>query len=124
MSIKMLCDEHKEPAVFYSNQHERYMCFKCLMAQNKLLFIDKSYKDEMEEFIKIRELTYDAVEHNTQYCNLVSEWKNNVRNNLMKTKQVFNERIDSFIESFSERFRDIENAEIMQDKNGTTTFAA
>lgn len=39
----------------------------------------------------------------------------------MKTKQVFNERIDMFIESFSDRFKDIENAEIMRDKDKTPT---
>jgi peptidoglycan hydrolase CwlO-like protein len=39
----------------------------------------------------------------------------------MKTKQVFNERIDMFIESFAERFKDIEGAELMQDKDKTPT---
>lgn len=39
----------------------------------------------------------------------------------MKTKQIFNERIDAFIESFAERFKDIEDHEIMQDKDKVPT---
>ena len=39
-SIKMLCDTHKAPAVFFSNKEERYVCFKCLVASEKLLYID------------------------------------------------------------------------------------
>lgn len=49
-SIKMICDTHKAPAVFFSNKEERYVCFKCLVSSEKLLYIDKSYKAEMEYF--------------------------------------------------------------------------
>ena len=36
-SIKMLCDTHKAPAVFFSNKEDRYVCFKCLVQSEKLL---------------------------------------------------------------------------------------
>ncbi len=49
-SIKMVCDTHKAPAVFFSNKEDRYVCFKCLVSSEKLLYIDKSYKAEMEYF--------------------------------------------------------------------------
>ena len=43
-TIKMLCKEHKAPAVFYSNQQDCYYCFKCLVTSGQLLYIDQSYK--------------------------------------------------------------------------------
>ena len=63
-SIKMLCDTHKAPAVFFSNKEDRYVCFKCLVSSEKLLYIDKSYKMEMEYFEKIKEMTILAIKSN------------------------------------------------------------
>jgi len=55
-SIKMICDTHKAPAVFFSNKEDRYVCFKCLVSSEKLLYIDKSYKAEMEYFEQIKSI--------------------------------------------------------------------
>lgn len=70
-SIKMLCDTHKAPAVFFSNKEDRYVCFKCLVSSEKLLYIDKSYKMEMEYFEKIKEMTILAIKSNQHNLNIM-----------------------------------------------------
>ena len=37
---------HKAPAVFFSEKEDRYVCFKCLAASEKLLYIDKNYLEK------------------------------------------------------------------------------
>ena len=63
-SIKMICDTHKAPAVFFSQKEERYVCFKCLVTSEKLLYIDKSYKQDMDDFEKIKKMTEEAIRSN------------------------------------------------------------
>jgi hypothetical protein len=75
----MLCDTHKAPAVFFSNKEDRYVCFKCLVASEKLLYIDKSYKKEMEDFERIKELTAEAVKTNVKNTTIMRKWKQEVR---------------------------------------------
>ena len=60
-SIKMLCDTHKAPAAFFSEKENRYVCFKCLVASEQLLYIDSSYEKDMEDFEKIKKLTAEAI---------------------------------------------------------------
>ena len=74
-SIKMLCDRHKAPAVFFSQKEDRYVCFKCLVAQEKLLYIDKGYKEQMEEFERIRDLTSEAIKSNLLSTSTIKRWK-------------------------------------------------
>lgn len=90
-SIKMLCDTHKAPAVFYSNKEERYVCFKCLVSTEKLLYIDKSYKHEMEDFERIKEMTSEACRSNIQNLEIIKKWKYEVRSCLMRVRSRFND---------------------------------
>jgi len=96
-SIKMLCDTHKAPAVFFSNKEDRYVCFKCLVASEKLLYIDKSYKSEMDDFEKIKLLTAEAVKSNLKNTTIVKKWKYEIRSILMRVRERFNDGIDKFI---------------------------
>lgn len=82
-SIKMLCKEHQEPAVFYSQQQACYFCFKCLVTSGQLLYIDQSYKHEMEDFERIRDLTAEAVTSNIQNTTIIKNWKAKIRESLM-----------------------------------------
>lgn len=104
----MLCDEHKQPAVFFSNQLNRYMCFKCLMDQNNLLYIDKTYKNVMEEFLRIRDYSKEINKKNQHKAMIVQDWKKDVRAHLMQAKKTFNQRIDKYIDMFSEKFKHID----------------
>jgi len=55
----MICETHKAPAVFFSEKEDRYVCFKCLAASEKLLYIDKNYIDEMEDFERIKKQRFE-----------------------------------------------------------------
>ena len=101
-SIKMLCEQHKQPAAFFSHQHNRYMCFKCLIAENQLLFIDKSYKSEMDEFLRIRKLTQEAIQSNAKHLDIVPKWKSEIRSRLLFSRKAFNERIERYVDKFSD----------------------
>ena len=109
-SIKMLCDTHKAPAVFFSNKEERYVCFKCLVSSEKLLYIDKSYKMEMEYFEKVKEMTILAIKSNQVNLNIMKQWKYQIRSCLMKIKERFNESIDKFIYEFGKVFKNVEQS--------------
>ena len=61
LSQSMVCDRHKAPAIFFSHKEERYVCFKCLVSQEKLLYIDKRYKEQMDDFERIKALTVEAI---------------------------------------------------------------
>ena len=103
-SIKMICDTHKAPAVFFSNKEERYVCFKCLVSSEKLLYIDKSYKAEMEYFEQIKALAIIAIKTNQTNLNITKQWKYQIRQCLMKIKERFNASIDKFIYEFGKVF--------------------
>lgn len=96
-TIKMLCKEHGAPAVFFSQQQDCYYCFKCLVSSGQLLYIDKSYKDEMEDFERIRDLTAEAVNTNIENTTIIKEWKHRIRRGLMDIRDEFNSNIDKFI---------------------------
>jgi hypothetical protein len=114
----MLCSTHKSPAVFFSEKEDRYVCFKCLVSQEKLLYIDKSYKTEMEEFERIKELTAEAVRSNMQNTSIIKRWKLEIRNCLMKIRAHFIEGIDKFIYSFGSVFKNIENSPNLYEFRG------
>jgi len=78
-SIKMLCDMHKAPAVFFSEKEDRYVCFKCLVKSEKLLYIDKSYQTEMDEFERIKALCAEAVTSNIKNTSIIKQWKYEIR---------------------------------------------
>lgn len=107
-TIKMLCEAHKAPAVFFSQQQDRYLCFKCLVASGQLLYIDQSYKQEMEDFERIRDLTASAVTSNVENTSITKEWKAEIRACLMRIRVDFNKNIDNFIALFGEKFKDVE----------------
>ena len=107
-TIKMLCEAHKAPAVFFSQQQDRYLCFKCLVISGQLLYIDQSYKQEMEDFERIRDLTAGAVTANITNTTIIKQWKAEIRACLMRLRVEFNRNIDNFIELFSEKFKDVE----------------
>ena len=106
----MLCDTHKAPAVFFSNKEDRYVCFKCLVSSEKLLYIDKSYKMEMEYFEKVKEMTILAIKSNQVNLNIMKQWKYQIRSCLMKIKERFNESIDKFIYEFGKVFKNVEQS--------------
>lgn len=52
--LSIACEPHKAQAIFYSNQQQRYKCFKCLLEEQDLIYIDKKFKKEMEEYERVK----------------------------------------------------------------------
>lgn len=117
-SIKMLCDTHKAPAVFFSNKEDRYVCFKCLVQSEKLLYIDQGYKKEMEEFERIKQLVAEAVRTNRENTVIMKKWKQDIRACLMRIRERFIENIDQFIYQFGTIFKDVEKSKDLREFKG------
>ena len=113
----MLCERHKTAAVFFSQKEERYVCFKCLVSQEKLMYIDKSYKEHMDEFERIKELTSEAIKSNNVNTKTIKNWKYEIRNCLMRIRTKFIDQIDNFIKQFGEVFKNVEvSTELLEFK--------
>lgn len=69
--------------MFFSQQQDCYLCFKCLVSSGQLLYIDQSYKEEMEDFERIRDLTAKAVTSNIENTTVIKQWKAKIRACLM-----------------------------------------
>ena len=85
-TIKINCEPHNAPAVFFSRQQNQYKCFKCLVGEQDLIYIDKRFKKEMEYFESIKEFTGKSVQENTTNASLIRDWKNDIRTTLIKVK--------------------------------------
>ena len=49
-TLRINCTTHDAPATFYSKAEQRYKCLKCIVASEDLHYIDKKYKNQLEEF--------------------------------------------------------------------------
>ena len=114
----MLCEMHKAPAVFFSEKEDRYVCFKCLVKSEKLLYIDKSFQTEMEDFERIKTLCSEAVTSNIKNTSIIKQWKYEIRASLMKIKVDFNDNLDKFIEKFAKVFKNIESSSELIEYQG------
>mgnify|MGYP001316025019 CR=1 FL=1 len=74
-TIRINCDTHNAPATFWSRQLGKYQCLKCLVAREDLQYIDKKYKNNLEDFEKIKEYAAKAIKENAPHINIIAEWK-------------------------------------------------
>ena len=100
----MVCDLHNAPAAFFSHKEDRYVCFKCLVHSEQLLYIDKSYKEKMEEFDSIKNLTIEAIKSNAKNTTIISSWHREIRSALMRMRTKYVTLIDKFIYDFGKAF--------------------
>jgi hypothetical protein len=49
-SLAINCTDHNRPAVFFSQQKNSWRCFLCMMNEDGLIYVDKQYKHDMEEY--------------------------------------------------------------------------
>ena len=61
------------------------------------MYIDKSYKEEMDEFERIKELTHEAIKSNYVNTTTIKTWKYEIRSCLMRIRTKFVDQIDKFI---------------------------
>jgi hypothetical protein len=59
------------------------MCFKCLIEEQDLVYIDKRFKKEMEEFERIKLYTVDTIIFNSKKMAIRKDWRRQVRSSLM-----------------------------------------
>ena len=78
-SLAINCADHNRPAVFFSQKMNSWRCFLCMMSQEGLVYVDKQYKHDMEEYESIKAMTYRTVVENTPAMTLIQEWKRSIR---------------------------------------------
>lgn len=61
------------------------------------MYIDKSYKEQMDEFERIRDLTSEAIKSNHVNTKTIKTWKYEIRSCLMRIRSKFIDQIDKFI---------------------------
>lgn len=79
-----------------------------MVQQEKLLYIDKSYKVNIDDFERIRELTVNAIKSNIINTTTIKDWKRDIRTCLMRIRAKFIEQIDKFIFQFGTVFKNVE----------------
>jgi len=78
-SLAINCTDHNRPAVFFSQQKNSWRCFLCMMNEDGLIYVDKQYKHDMEEYEQIKATTFKTVVDNTPYMSLIQNWKRDIR---------------------------------------------
>jgi hypothetical protein len=74
-TLAINCGDHNRPAVFFSKKLNSWRCFLCMMSQEGLVYVDKQYKHDMEDFEAIKANTYRSVVENTPAMTLIAQWK-------------------------------------------------
>eukprot|EP00347_Sterkiella_histriomuscorum_P001097 403373339 len=112
------CETHKSQAVFYSNQQQKYKCFKCLLQEQDLIYIDKKFKKEMEEYERIKRLAAEAIQSNIPKMSGMKIWKNSIRQIIMDVRSMFQRWVDTFTNQLINSLKDIEASKDLKDFTG------
>lgn len=102
------CPEHSLPLNFYSDKEQIYKCIKCLINEKEVHFVDHSYKGHLERFKKIQATGYQVMEENKHMPYLISEWKGDIRDMLLRVRAQMIEYIDNFTNRFIQQISKIE----------------
>jgi hypothetical protein len=49
-ALAITCNDHNRPATFFSSKLNSWRCFECMLNQEGLIYIDKQYKNDMEDY--------------------------------------------------------------------------
>ena len=80
------------------------------MNQEGLIYVDKQYKHDMEDYETIKANCFKSVQENTPYSTLIQAWKKQIRDTLVQVRRDFNDWIDSFTHKFVRSLNKIENS--------------
>lgn len=109
-TLRINCLTHNAPATFYSKAEQKYKCLKCIVASEDLHYIDKKYKNQLEEFEQIKAYTAKAIIENEQNIHIIHKWKEGIRDTLVKVKNEYIEWIESFTNKFVKSLNKIEQS--------------
>ena len=82
-TLAINCTDHNRPAVFFSSKLNSWRCFLCMMNQEGLVYVDKQYKKDMEDYEAIKSMTHRTVLENTPSMTMITVWKSQIRNTLV-----------------------------------------
>lgn len=109
-TLRINCEEHNAPATFFSEAENKYKCLKCIVVKSELHYIDKRYKKQLEEFEAIKAFAMKAIVENGPNTSIIKEWKEAIRDTLIKVKSEFIEWIDNFTNKFVKSLNKIEQS--------------
>ena len=72
-------------------------------------FVDKSYKARLEKFNQIRFMTERAVRENRGMCHTIADWKDDIRDMLLRVREQLCQFIDMFTHKFIKQISKIEH---------------
>ena len=96
--------------MFYSRALDKYQCLKCLVAKENLHYIDKKYKKQLEEYEAIKDYAAKAIKENAPNIHIISQWKAQIRDTLLKVKEKYIEWIETFTNKFVKSLNKIEHS--------------
>ena len=114
-TLRINCETHGAPATFFSRQLQKYQCLKCLVAREDLQYIDKKYKKQLEDFEKIKEYASKAIQENAPHIHIISQWKGQIRDTLLKVKDKYIEWIETFTNKFVKSLNKIEHSQQLSE---------
>lgn len=103
------CEDHNKPAVFFAAKLNKWLCFECMIDREGLVFVDRQYKLDMDEFEKIKSKAYNAIYEAYPHCALIYEWKNKIRQTVLEVQQQFNLWVQQFTDQFARRLAKVED---------------
>jgi len=109
-TLRINCITHNAPATFYSKAEQKYKCLKCIVASEDLHYIDKKYKNQLEEFEQIKSYTAKAILENEPNISIIHNWKEGIRDTLVKVKNEYVEWIENFTNKFVKSLNKIEQS--------------
>ena len=109
-TLRINCTTHNAPATFYSKAEQKYKCLKCIVASEDLHYIDKKYKNQLEEFESIKAYTAKAIVDNEPNISIIKKWKEGIRDTLIAVKNEYIEWIESFTNKFVKSLNKIEQS--------------
>lgn len=97
------------PLNFWQEKEQAYACIKCLIDEEEVHFVDKSYKASLERFNQIKQMTEKAVRENRGMCHTIADWKDDIRDMLLRVREQLCQFIDMFTHKFIRQISKIEH---------------
>ena len=73
-----------------------------------MIYIDKKFKIEMEEFERIKELTADLIKSQSGKVDMMRHWRGEIRKILINVREQFIKWVDNFTQQFIKSLKDID----------------
>ena len=103
------CEIHGCGLNFFSSKEQGFKCLSCLINQDDVQYIDKSYIGSLEKFNEVREKTEQAIRENADAVHDLGQWKDDIRDIVMRVRGQFMNFIEEFALQLKKNLIDIEN---------------